>query len=134
MQEALPNRSASRYNLDVSRIPKLAEHEAAVQIAHILDNFDWEEVLRIMKVAKLPWFENQQEVKTPSLEHVRKLCENLLAQVSDEGGEETYGYFRARLLGGTLELEFVIESFSGVPEVMFDERLPSVKARILEEN
>lgn len=118
----------------MSRRRKLSEPEAAAQIAHILDNFDWEEVLRIMRVAKLPWFENSHEVPSPAPGKVKKLCENLLAQVAQDGGEETYGYFRARLIGGTLELEFVIEWFSGVPEAMFDERIPAVKHFQLEEN
>jgi len=87
-----------------------------------------------MKAAKMAWFENHQPAKQPSRSKLTKLCENMLWQVARYGGDETYGYFRARLVGNVLELDFVIESFTGVPEAMFDERLPAMKFCQLEIN
>lgn len=89
------------------------------QIEFILKNFDFSKVVRVMRVLDWAWAMGGGVNAVPSVEDVKKNARKLLEKVASEQADhvhsiETGGLQATSYPSGYLELEFVIESESGV--------------------
>lgn len=87
-------------------------------IKDIMDDFDFDEVHKVMKYLGWEWSDCDD---VPSTYSIIKLAEWLLKEAYDKNTTVAQGGFRASMENGSLELSFILQSITAFAEDYQDE-------------